>query len=438
MRVILLAYHFPPTQEVGGRRAAKVAAALVAAGHEVTVIRAPSEVAGPEEVVTDSPIRVTTVIPPPGPRQLYAEIKAFFRRTPTQEAGDSLGSLWTPPTQVSSLKRLILSLMWLPDDQQGFAFAAARAAVRELQRGGAAILYSTSPPPSGQLAGLAAQLVTRATWVMELRDPWTDNPGKPWYCRTALTDSVERWLERRCLDRADAVVGVSEGVCNRAREKLEAAKRSKVILIRNGIEQIADPPARRPPGRPFRIVHVGTLYLGRDPRPFLRAAADVARRRALTEAELQIHLIGKSESFEGVPLRQFAADLGIGDLVRFESWLPHAEAWERLAEADLLLLLAEGQPDQVPNKLYEYLGARRPILGLADPQGETARLLEQAGGHYLATSSEPRIAALLEEALDHRDNLRPASPGLLESLASGPQMARLVAAVEALTPRSIR
>ncbi|MDX2121780.1 MAG: hypothetical protein SF070_12085, partial [Gemmatimonadota bacterium] len=67
---------------------------------------------------------------------------------------------------------------------------------------------------------------------------------------------------------------------------------------------------------------------------------------------------------------------------------------------DVLLLLAQQQPDQVPNKLYEYLGTRAPILAFADDAGETAAMLREAGGHTLVTGSDPDAAARgIEEAL---------------------------------------
>ena len=62
----------------------------------------------------------------------------------------------------------------------------------------------------------------------------------------------------------------------------------------------------------------------------------------------------------------------------------------------------------MPNKLYEYLGSRNPILAFADAQGETAKMLQQAGRHRLVTEHDghahTRIALteLLDWARDQR------------------------------------
>jgi len=65
-----------------------------------------------------------------------------------------------------------------------------------------------------------------------------------------------------------------------------------------------------------------------------------------------------------------------------------------------LLLLAQDQPAQVPNKLFEYLGARKPILAFADAHGEVARMLRRVGNHYLVAQDDPALAeTVLDRAL---------------------------------------
>jgi hypothetical protein len=54
-----------------------------------------------------------------------------------------------------------------------------------------------------------------------------------------------------------------------------------------------------------------------------------------------------------------------------------------MQSADALFLTAAGpehQQHHIPGKLFEYLGVRRPIIALADPGGETGRLIQRTGG----------------------------------------------------------
>jgi hypothetical protein len=98
--------------------------------------------------------------------------------------------------------------------------------------------------------------------------------------------------------------------------------------------------------------------------------------------------------------------------------------------ADILLLLAQNQPDQVPNKLYEYLGTRRPILAFADADGESAALLREAGSHEVVCSDELEAAqGALDRMLQANRKAPPPDEVLLRSWTTEEQMKTLIASV---------
>jgi len=62
----------------------------------------------------------------------------------------------------------------------------------------------------------------------------------------------------------------------------------------------------------------------------------------------------------------------------------------------LLVMQASNCNAQIPAKIYEYLRAGKPILGLTDPDGDTAGVLHSAGlGDVARLDSVDEIAALL-------------------------------------------
>jgi hypothetical protein len=75
-----------------------------------------------------------------------------------------------------------------------------------------------------------------------------------------------------------------------------------------------------------------------------------------------------------------AARLGLTSFVRFRDRVPHAEAAEIAAEADVLLVIdapSDGPSVFLPSKLIDYLAFRKPILGITPERGATARLLRR-------------------------------------------------------------
>jgi glycosyltransferase involved in cell wall biosynthesis len=393
-RVILLAYHFPPTSEVGALRAQKIAESFVRRGAHVHVITV--ELPGSASTPDTEGITVHRVRPHLDLRGLYRRFTRRGRAEPPATGSGAKEETWRPPERNSFIKRHVSAAMWLPDDHQGWVMPAARRAC-ELAVGGCDLLYSTSPPPSVHLAGLLTRWRARIPWVAEFRDPWTDNPGKPSFVRSRWSDAAERFLERRCLSSASGVVTVTESAAERFRTRLREQSASKVIVVRNGIDHL-DPPFE-PRTTVERVIYVGSLYKDRDPRPFLRAVSQLARSGRLSSA-FTVELIGDCRSLLGVSIEAFVQTEGLDGIVRFTDTIPHSEALARLRDADLLLLLAQHQPLQVPNKLYEYLGARRPILAFADAEGETARMLRDLGGHSVIDhDDEPLILSVVEAAI---------------------------------------
>jgi len=395
VRVVLLTYHYPPDAEVGGLRARKVAESFRERGDSVVVIAA----AGPDQPpdAGDEGIRVIRVRPGAGLRGLYHRL----RRSPggasadeTQPAGADAadGAAWTPPDHVSFLRRHVSAAMWLPDDRQGWIRPAARTAIR-LARNGVDLIYSTAPPFSAHLAALLAHRRTGVRWVAEFRDPWTGNPWKPAFVRTVWSDALERRLERACLRAADRVVAVTDATAAHFRARLPDRERERVIVVRNGIDALETEPSTQSVVR--NVVYVGSLYQKRDPIPFLAVVARMNADGALPPG-FHVDFIGDCRWFHGRSIEEWVNEHGLGGVVRFAGRLPHEACIERVSDADLLLLLAQDQPLQVPNKLYEYLGARRRILAFADAGGETARMLETVGGHYVVDGDD---AALVERVV---------------------------------------
>jgi hypothetical protein len=434
--VVLIAYHFPPDPAVGSLRAAKVARAFVQAGHEVDVITSmlPDDRGMRQTGVPG--LRVHPIKSLPNLREILKGIKGRLTipHAPRRKAGPEAVGGWAPPTTLATWKRFLFSLLWLPDDRQGFILPAWRKANR-LVRQGARLVYSTAPPFSPHLVGLGVRRTTPARWVMELRDPWVDNSQKPWWVRTGATDALDTRLERYCLETADLVVTVSDGIRTRLLARRPDLEEDKVLVVRNGIERLRKSESSTVHRGPVRFAHVGTFYYSRDPRPFLRGLAAVCRKHAWGPEQVRVDFVGACRSIGTVSVEDVVGELGLSGVVQIQDWLPHAAAQDLIENADVLLLLAQQQPDQVPNKLYEYLGARRPILAFADDDGETAGMLRCVAGHHVISSENgveiERVLAdlILSERGECRSSLDEASEKLLGKWTTEAQMERLMTAV---------
>ena len=426
--ILLITQAFPPEPVVGALRAGNVARAFRDAGYRVVVVTATidGELPGRRDGLPGMTIHTVAL----GPR--YRDrLTRFLRRWHPSVSRTPEGALGIAPvagttTRVagaSGLRGLLLSLVWIPDDELRFVWPAYRAA-RRLLREKVDMVYTSAPSHSTNLVGLLLRRLHGVRWAAEFRDPWCYPQG---VTVTPFVGRANRLLEGLSIRAADHLVTVTDTTAELYRQRLGPGA-GKVVVARNGIPGFTAREARRP-GDPFRIVYSGSIYGGRDPRAFIRAVARVEPECRAAGVNLAVDIFA-GDARADLPLAPLVEELGLGEIVRVHDWLPHDEIQRVLRSADLLLLLAQQQPLQVPNKLYEYLGTRVPILAIADDHGETARMLREAGGHYVVPRDAPDdIARALWQAIANRDSLPAAPPATVEDWLTERQMQHLLAAV---------
>jgi glycosyltransferase involved in cell wall biosynthesis len=329
------------------------------------------------------------------------------------------------PGPAGPLRELVRAAFSIPEQQNHIIGPFTRAGIAAA-RDGVDLIYSSAPPFSVHLSARRLARRLRVPWVAELRDPWR-HPGTE---RPAALHPLTRWVDRRLergvLTGADAVVMVTEAARDHVLSNVPGTRSDRLLVAWNGVPEwpiASDPPVRT---GPFRIVHAGSLYLGRDPRGFLEGLSLLVHERGLAPGRLVVELIGNSRDYGGASLVQVVHELGLAPFVEFDGWLPHAEARRRLLAADALLLFAQRQPLQVPNKLFEYLATGRPILAFVDRGGESARMLRDLPVGRLLDEADPAAVArevgrLLDEG---RSEPRYRCP---EALLARSQMQTLVA-----------
>jgi hypothetical protein len=136
--------------------------------------------------------------------------------------------------------------------------------------------------------------------------------------------------------------------------------------------------------------------------PFLKALKIVMDRVPDMERTCRVDFFGPRESENDAAVEE----LGLGGVVSFHDTVSHTEALNIEKRSHILLLIKHTNPVYngiVPGKLYEYIGARRPILALS-PEGEASDIVRRLGRGEIASQDDPeRIAERIEKM--HRKHL---------------------------------
>jgi glycosyltransferase involved in cell wall biosynthesis len=262
------------------------------------------------------------------------------------------------------------------------------------------ILAMTDPPVAGLAGAFVARLAGRP-FVYNIRDLYPDMAIGGDIVRPSRW--VERWekMHRAALKRAARVIVLGDDMRDRILAKGVAPER--VVVVRDGtslptamLEQ-SDPRVRQILGEircgfPFVVLHAGNLGFYGAWGTLLKAAeilrdenigfvfvGDGANRAALQTAALN------SSNVRFLPFRpvdQIPHVMLAGDL--------HVVTVRRGLEGVV-----------VPSKLYSTLAAGRPVLAVAAPNSDAARIVLESRSGLAADPDDPAaVAAAIRELRD--------------------------------------
>lgn len=366
-RVFIITYFFPPLGMAGVQRTLKFIKYLPSCGWEPTVLTVKDvdyfardqtlldEVADSVEVIrTESvePFRLTRLFLPRRPG-VVSQAQFFMRR---------------------GLFRYLNQFLFLPDSKVGWIPAALGPARQLFLERHFDLIYSTAPPYSAHILASLLKLHTGLPLVIDFRDSWSDNPFASY--PTPAHSTLVRYLERRTLRRADAVIAVDRAIAGLLARRLRQKERSKVRVVEQGYDPEDFAVMSAPRDRRFTIVYTGTFIGDRTSRYLLTALAHLIAQGRIPRDDICVRFVGaRAKSEEAV-----ASRFGLGQVVEFIPYVPHRESVAHLVSADLLWLIIG--PDEgetiATGKIYEYLGARRPILASV-PRGVAQQLVESTG-----------------------------------------------------------
>jgi hypothetical protein len=385
-RILIVTGLYPQNAPTATVRAPKFARYLLERGHDVRVLSGLN-------------LQFPAAVDPEIPQDRISAVPYVRRgRTaplteadqPKPGAADAAQSAARP----GALRRLVWQLSYLPDPHVTWIGPAIAEGLKMAESWMPDILFSTGPPHSSHIVASRLSRRLRRPHVAELRDLWADNL----YGNAALIPNlVDRWLERRALGDAKALVAVTEGAAGILARRYE----KPVVNAANGFDpadfeglKFVEPlDAHR-----LTIVHAGSLYGGgRSPQPLFAA---LARLRPDPE-RLRVHFWGEDS---GIALKM-AKDAGVAPLVEASGPIARGQVLRTERAADILLLLrfaTEGEKHVVAGKLYEYVGARRPILCHGQMEGEAADII-RANSLGLVSNDPATIAEWLDKRLAERE-----------------------------------
>ena len=375
-RALIIAYHFPPQAASSGiQRTLSFSKYLGRHGWDAMVLSA-----HPMAYSAKNPSQLASVPP-----------SLVVRRPLALDAKRHLGLFGRYP-----------DILALPDRWSSWWLTAVPTGLSLIRKQRPEVIWSTFPIATSHLIGLTLHRLTGIPWVADFRDPMLQEG----YPATAMQRNAFAWIERQAITRCCKAVFTTHSALHAYRQRFPHLPSEKFSVIENGYDEEgflgtdAPAPAVQRRNQKVTLLHSGVLYAeGRNPSAFFDAIARLKAQGRVDATSLSVVLRATGDDARFAALAQ---NYGVGDIVRIEGAVPYREALREMLDVDGLLVF-QGTPfnTQVPAKIYEYFRARRPIFGLVDPAGETARILGAAGFCNIAPMDEAeRISAALALFID--------------------------------------
>ena len=209
--------------------------------------------------------------------------------------------------------------------------------------------------------------------MADFRDPWSAIDYVDELKQTAYSRRKNLSLEKKVLTSADLTLVVSEGMVDSFRE-LGAGN---VVSITNGFDSEDFESEDIKSSEFFSIAHVGVMPPSRNPETLWKALSKLSEEPEF-KSDLEIRLIGNVDD----SVTQSIKDSGLSENVNYIGQVSHKEAVREMRSAKALLLVINRSVNAksiLTGKLFEYMGAHRPILVIGPRDGEINQVIDNAG-----------------------------------------------------------
>jgi hypothetical protein len=352
MHILLIAYEFPPSPSPQSLRWAYLSRYLAERGHRISVLTI--DLGGDSAGLPAVPASILTVRTFAGPIRgclaLLRKRRHRQQRLNVSETQNPLPVATPRPSglgwkqAISNRLQLAAAAVVFPDVRGEWKPWARRRLKQILETDPPDLVVSSHEPATSLELGLLAKR-NGLPWIADLGDPVLAPYTPPrWRKRS--------WeLEREVAGTADHILVTTPAAATLLEERHR--RDTGITVVPQGHSGGRTPPTRRVffDADRLELLYTGSFYSFRRPEPLLEAL------RGLPKARLNIASVALPPS-----VIQFAHELP--NQVRILGFLAHTQALELQRQADLLVNIGNADPSQVPGKIYEYLGACRPILHL--------------------------------------------------------------------------
>ncbi|WP_428742501.1 glycosyltransferase family 4 protein [Tenacibaculum sp.] len=369
MKVLIVTYYWPPAGGPGVQRWLKFVKYLRDFNVEPVVFTAenPSYPVTDDSLANEVPEGIEVIkCPIFEPNEIISKVK----KSDTQK---SLGFLNPNPTFFDKVLMYIRANYFIPDARKFWIRPSVKKLKKYLSENKIDVLITTGPPYSVHLIGLELQKQLKLKWIADFRDPWTSVDYFHLLPLTKRSLKKHYKLEEEVVTSADGVLMVS----NHAKKKYQ--NKAKVIdVITNGFDvEESSSTDKVVVDSKFTLTYIGMMNSERNPKKLWEALSEISEENEEFASDFVLRFVGKIDDVVSEQITRSSIKN-----VEKVGYVPHHIAKQYQQQSQVLLIVVNDYPsakEMIPGKTFEYLQAKRPIIGIGPEDGDLAGIIKETG-----------------------------------------------------------
>lgn len=289
------------------------------------------------------------------------------------------------PGILQKFSRFVRGNFFIPDARIGWNYFAYKQAKKLIHKYNIKTVITSSPPHSTQLIGLKLKKNFDLHWIADLRDPWTDIYYYNQMYHSPIAKLQDMKKELAVLQNADTIIVVSKSIKELFESKIKMNEREKINIISNGFDESDFQKSVVNKNSKFIITYTGTLADNYHIDGFLNALIRFVKKHG--DAKIQLQFVGRVSG----KYLDIIENSEMKSICTFKGHVDHNTSISYLQNANALFLAI---PDVLQNegiltgKLFEYLAARKPIIGVGPVNGDASVIIEECSAGRMFSYSD--------------------------------------------------
>ena len=354
-KVLVIAYYFPPMGLSGVQRTLKFVKYMKNYNWEPTVITTGNVGYFAHDLSLQKELDVTGVrVIRVGGKDVNTLLSKF-------------GTIKLPRESVRKFLNKISQTFFIPDNKKSWAKKAFVKAKELFGSETFDVIFITGPPFSAFKIFTERKKELPAPIVLDYRDLWYGSYFA--FYPTPIHKFIHKRLEYKSLKNADLIIVTNRKIKEKIIHKYLFLTHNDVVIISHGFDpkdfENVKPLQKR--NDRMILVYSGIFMVYNSPEYLLKAFKELTIERPDVAKNIELHFVG----FLRKENQKLVKKLKLQEFVFDHGYVEHQEAVTRLISADVVWMMVGRRKNIdaiLPGKLYEYIGARKPILACV-PEG---------------------------------------------------------------------